>query len=69
LIVETFRTDCAEMQTQRLQHEDIKPIEHLHMYQESHVRQLIEAAGLRIEAVHYPEGESRSRFRLVARKS
>ncbi|HVG59057.1 MAG TPA: methyltransferase domain-containing protein [Hyalangium sp.] len=68
LIVETFRTDCADVRTQRLQHEDIKPMEHLHMYQEAHLRQLMEAAGLRIETVHYPDGESRSRFRLVARK-
>ncbi len=69
LILETFRTDCADVQAQRLEHEDIKPVEHLHMYREAHVRQLVEAAGLRVETVHYPEGESRARFRLVARKS
>ncbi|MFL5350519.1 MAG: methyltransferase domain-containing protein [Hyalangium sp.] len=69
LILETFRTDCADVQAQRLEHEDIKPMEHLHMFREAHVRQLIEAAGLRVETVHYPEGESRARFRLVARKS
>jgi SAM-dependent methyltransferase len=69
LILETFRTDCADVQAQRLEHEDIKPVEHLHMFREAHVRQLVEATGLRVETVHYPEGESRARFRLVARKS
>jgi 2-polyprenyl-3-methyl-5-hydroxy-6-metoxy-1,4-benzoquinol methylase len=69
LVIETFRIDSADVQAQRLEHEDIKPLEHLHMFREAHVRQLAEAAGLHVETVHYPDGEGRARFRLVARKS
>jgi tetratricopeptide (TPR) repeat protein len=68
LIVETFRTDLAAYESDPLSHPDCKPLEHVAMYREEHLNQVLGRNGFYVEATHYPRGPDNARVLLVAQK-
>jgi len=68
LIVETFRTDLEPYESDPLSHPDCKPLEHVAMYREEHLTQLLGRNGFYLEATHYPRGPENARVLLVAKK-
>jgi SAM-dependent methyltransferase len=67
-VLETSRTDCEEFERLGIAHEDVKPFEHPHLFQERHLRELLERSGLVPLGATYPDGEARARVRIAARK-
>lgn len=67
LLFETFRTDSPAFAKEKLQHEDVKPIEHPYMYMQKHIEEILRRAGMRVHTVTYPMGVDHARIRIAAR--
>lgn len=63
LVIETFRTNSPDFQAQMLDHEDVKPAEHIYMYTEYQLDQLFNEAGFYSARRVYPLGEGNSRIK------
>jgi 2-polyprenyl-3-methyl-5-hydroxy-6-metoxy-1,4-benzoquinol methylase len=69
VVIETFRTDCRDFEEQFLDHDDIKPLEHIYMYRERHLQELFARHGFAPVAKRYPLGEHHSRVIFVIEKT
>ena len=68
VIVETFRTDCEDFRRLGIQHDDVKPVEHIYMYRERHVEQLLEQHGFHAITKRHPLGDQHSRVIFVVER-
>jgi SAM-dependent methyltransferase len=68
LVIETFHTDCADFERSPLQHPDCKPLEHVGMYRDEHIDQILTRNKFTIIETRYPQGASGSRIIKIATK-
>jgi len=66
LVIETFHTDCADFERNPLQHPDCKPLEHVGMYRDEHIDQILTRNKFSIVETRYPQGNAGSRIIKIA---